>query len=114
MTANDERGCVAAALRALEVFEFDCREYIDCGEVEVALGLETDDGAWYEAAGVRRLADLMEPEPERVRRDPSPAGGFQCPSCRCISETWFTTPHGDKWTEAPVYCPNCGRKVMEE
>lgn len=57
---DDERREVARRLRELEVCEFD-GEFIDCGEVENALGLVSDDGAWYEAEGVTRLADLIEP-----------------------------------------------------
>lgn len=60
MVTDDERREVARRLRELEVCEFD-GEFIDCGEVENALGLVSDDGAWYEAEGVTRLADLIEP-----------------------------------------------------
>lgn len=60
MPTDDERREVARRLRELEVCEFD-GEFIDRGEVENALGLMSDDGAWYEAEGVTRLADLIEP-----------------------------------------------------
>lgn len=60
MTTDLERREVARRLRELEVCEFD-GEFIDCGEVESVLGLVSDDGAWYEAEGVTRLADLIEP-----------------------------------------------------
>ena len=60
VVSDDERREVARRLRELEVCEFD-GEFIDCGEVENALGLVSDDGAWYEAEGVTRLADLIEP-----------------------------------------------------
>lgn len=59
MTRNDQRRCIAESLRALDVFDIADGELYDRGEVEDVLGLVTDDGAWYEAAGVRRLADLM-------------------------------------------------------
>ncbi len=65
MSTNDERREVAETLRRLTASEYD-GEFFDCGEVEAALGLVTDDGSWYEAAGVRRLADLIEPESERT------------------------------------------------
>lgn len=48
-------------LRELVPCLFDDGEYIDCGEVEEALGLVNDDGAWYRADGVMRLAGLIEP-----------------------------------------------------
>ena len=60
MATDDERREVARRLRELEVCEFD-GEFIDRGEVENVLGLVSDDGAWYEAEGVTRLADLIEP-----------------------------------------------------
>lgn len=60
MKTYNERREVARRLRELEVCEFD-GEFIDCGEVENVLGLVSDDGAWYEAEGVTRLADLIEP-----------------------------------------------------
>lgn len=60
MTANDERRMrIAEGLRGLVAAELDDGEFYDRGEVEDVLGLVTDDGAWYEVAGVRRLADLM-------------------------------------------------------
>ena len=66
MATDDERREVARRLRELEVCEFD-GEFIDCGEVENALGLVSDGGAWYEAEGVTRLADLIEPSEPKVR-----------------------------------------------
>lgn len=59
MTRNDQRRCIAESLRALDVFDIADGEFYDRGEVEDVLGLVTDDGAWYETAGVRRLADLI-------------------------------------------------------
>lgn len=66
MATDDERREAARRLRELEVCEFD-GEFIDCGEVENALGLVSDDGAWYEAEGVTRLADLIEPSEPKVK-----------------------------------------------
>lgn len=66
MISDTERREVARRLRKLEVCEFD-GEFIDCGEVENALGLVSDDGAWYEAEGVTRLADLIEPSEPKVK-----------------------------------------------
>lgn len=59
MPVNDERMRIAEGLRGLPVGDLDDVELYDRGEVEDVLGLVTDDGAWYEAAGVRHLADLM-------------------------------------------------------
>lgn len=60
MISDEERREAARRLRGLEVCELD-GEFIDCGEVEDTLGLVSDDGAWYEAQGVIRLADLIDP-----------------------------------------------------
>lgn len=60
MATDAERRDVARRLRELVPCLFDDGEYIDCGEVEEALGLVNDDGAWYKADGVMRLADLIE------------------------------------------------------
>lgn len=62
MAIDEERRDVARRLRGLEPCLFDDGEYIDCGEVEEAIGLVNDDGAWYRADGVMRLADLIEPD----------------------------------------------------
>lgn len=59
MPANDERMRIADGLRGLTADDLDDGEFYDRGEVEHVLGLVTDDGYWYEAAGVRRLADLI-------------------------------------------------------
>lgn len=62
MITDEERREVAKRLRELDADDFGDGEYYDCGEVENALGLVTDDGAWYEADGVRRLANLIDPD----------------------------------------------------
>ena len=105
MPTNDERREVAETLRRLTASEYD-GEFFDCGEVEAALGLVTDDGSWYEAAGVRRLADLIEPEPERTCRIYDTDHGFE-DSIRCDAcQMTFRRP----W-QPFKFCPNCGAKV---
>lgn len=61
IVTDKKRHEVAHKLRGLEICELD-GEFIDCGEVEDALGLVSDDGAWYEAECVMHLADLIEPD----------------------------------------------------
>lgn len=101
---NEERRAVAKRLRGVEPVELDDGEFVDCGEVEAELGLRSDDGAWYEADAVRRLADLIEPEPERT----------------CAVEHWgggvFYLSCGHDSTEhvKPDYCPTCGARVVDE
>ena len=62
----EERREVAKRLRGIEAVQFDEGELVDCGEVEAELGLASDDGAWYRLEDVMRLADLIEPAPERT------------------------------------------------
>lgn len=62
---DDERREVARRLRLLEPSVFDDGEFYDSWEVLDALGVASNDGAWCEAASVRRLADLMEPSYSR-------------------------------------------------
>lgn len=110
MPTNDERREVAARLRELVADWFDDGEFYDRGEVEDVLGLATGDGAWYEAAGVRRLADLIEPE-ERTCRDDG-TGAFRCTRCGAFARRDAVM---DCTGQIPLrYCPNCGAKVMGE
>lgn len=114
MPTNRERRGVAARLRELVADWFDNGEFYDRGEVEDVLGLATDDGAWYEAVGVRRLADLIEPEErtcrmtvlENARGNPKYFLMYVCSEC-----------HGavvhDRY-DPIYYCPNCGARVVSE
>lgn len=124
MTTDDERREVARKLRELGVGDFGYGEFYDCAEVEDVLGLVTDDGAWYEASGVRRLADLIEPETERVcQMDKSEfadfaqeyEGLYSCHKCgeqtavlACVNE------NGDMEWVKPRFCGCCGSKVMSD
>lgn len=106
-TTDEERREVAARLRELAADWFDDGEFYDRGEVEDVLGLVTDDGAWYEAAGVRRLADLMEPEERTCRMEPTGDGSVVCSACRTeYTSRWL---HEGEYVER--YCPNCGARV---
>ncbi len=111
---DEERREVARRLRGVEPVELDGGEFVDCGEVETELGLRSDDGAWYEADAVRRLADLIEPAPERTCRviDHGTAvrGGLsllQCSSCGALN---YAQANGGAWR----HCPYCGAKVVSE
>ena len=102
MTTDDERREVARRLRSL------AGGYVTVGEMEDALGicmsspivdLERD------ARDLHRLADLIEPEPERTCRDTSPMSyKFTCSECH--SSYRFGSEH-KVW-----YCPYCGAKVI--
>lgn len=100
---NEERRAVAKRLRGVEPVELDDGEFVDCGEVETELGLRSDDGAWYEADAVRRLADLIEPT-ERTCVVEHRGGGVFYLSCghECAEHV------------KPDYCPTCGARVVDE
>lgn len=124
VVSDKERRATAQKLRGLEVGEFDDGEFYDCADVEDVLGLVTDDGAWYEASGVRRLADLIEPEPERTcTMDKSEFADFapeyeglhSCSKCgeetavlACVNED------GDMEWVKPRFCGYCGVKVVND
>lgn len=102
---DEERREVAKRLRGIEAVQFDEGEFVDCGEVEAELGLVSDDGAWYRLEDVQRLADLIEPEPERTcRLVEDSENRTACSECGasylCMSDASF--------------CPDCGAKVIEE
>lgn len=103
MPSDEERREIAAKLRELVADCFDDGEFYDRGEVECVLGLVTDDGCWYEAAGVRRLADFIESEERTCRMIDN--------GCElCCSECDWRHSYDDE----PAFCMGCGAKVVEE
>lgn len=124
MITDEQRREVANKLRELEVGEFDDGEYYDRAEVEDALGLVTDDGAWYEGNGVQHLADLIEPAAKRTCQMVEVETGepadyrdtdeviFHCTSCNAERGVFSYDVDGNVYTERPEYCPNCGAKVV--
>ncbi len=113
MINNDKRREVAKRLRELEIAEFDDGDFFDCGEVDEVLGLITDDGAWYEAKGVWRLAELID---RTVCHDVSnDFGKFTCSNCGCSLDTNDCDYEPTMWVDGkgmvPSYCPNCGKEI---
>lgn len=105
MVTNDERREIAARLRKqadklgpnMDAHEFAnyTADVLDVDENMMWYGMEL------------RLADLIEPEPERTCRDTSPMSyKFTCSECH--SSYRFGSEH-KVW-----YCPYCGAKVMDE
>lgn len=114
MISNDQRREVAKRLRGLEVCDYDGELY-DVGEVEIELGLVSDDGAWYEADGVRKLADLIDrPTCRNIGDDYM----FKCSECGAEFEP--VTVNGNEYGEVfytqlkPLYCAACGAEVVED
>lgn len=108
MPINDERRQVAARLRAIDDTEWThLREELRA--LDEALG--TAQGMPYALQTTwERLADLIEPEPERTcRMENIRAAGFNewdfnCSECGHLLTT-NTTYH-------PNYCSSCGAKVI--
>lgn len=110
MPTNDERRDVARKLRAID---YDAlKESLICAFLD-AIG-ETGYLDWVGVA--HRLADLIEPEPERTCRmtkiggDKVLAGWWKCSECGPVYP-----PCKDeiaKW--ALQKCPRCGAKVVSE
>lgn len=104
MISNDERREVAARLRKVKS-ECDERDYPWMAEdLMQALGFSTyeegEDGIF------DRLADLIEPEPERTCHFLNDGHGILwCDAQGCDYEM-------DDYLPIPKHCPNCGAKVV--
>jgi hypothetical protein len=116
MPTNDERRELAARLR--EPFDvLPQGRYYHASHTLFGMGLYTSSEVALRL-GVRRLADLIEPE-ERTCRDE--CGGeldFHCSECGChlylISiENEPSLVLGEAAIQ-PSFCPNCGAKVIRE
>ncbi|WP_417352160.1 hypothetical protein [Gordonibacter pamelaeae] len=108
MPTNEERREVAAKLRDFERLRTVFAESSICAFSD-ALGCGYLD--WEQTCA--RLADLIEPAPERTCRDiaePPKGGGFwPAPHFKC-SECGGEHVSIDYVS----YCPNCGAKVVDE
>lgn len=105
--SDDERREVAENLRTMTAFGCQYKEHF------YELLEETVMPEWefhsYDAVA-NRLADLIEPEPERtcnaeqIPYMPGCYEGYWCSVCHCIEFE----------SDKPNYCPNCGAKVVTE
>lgn len=105
---DEERRAVAARLRDFERLRPVFKESNVCAFLD-ALGIGSMD--WEHICA--RLADLIEPEPERTchMRDAHWDDGQCTWGCIC-SECGAKHEHkSGKWMN---YCPNCGAKVVAE
>ena len=99
MTSNEERRDLAARLRNYENLSESFRDSPICAFID-ALGL----GGYHDWKDVcSRIADLIEPDPERT--------------ClwKHIEGTWIMSECGERYDRVipDNYCPNCGAKVVE-
>lgn len=110
MLTNDERREVAEIMRDGTRFSvsscavaprlgLDCEEFETCAECESMLA--------------DRLADLIEPEPERTcRNEFGRCFAFECSECGVNVEGGDMLGHNSS-EGAFNFCPNCGAKVVE-
>ncbi len=126
MPTNDERRNVARKLRRLAE---NC-DGVVWVLVERHLGLTLDKrfiaGSVYTSESVSRLADLIEPEPERTCRMLEVETGevadyrdtdeviFHCESCHAERGIFSYDEDGNVYSARPEYCPYCGAKVVED
>lgn len=98
---DEERREVATRLRELEIHcWYDGMDEIDSLETAIgcAIGQDWQDQDWW-----NRLADLIEPEPERTCKNLSSGFLFVCSECN---------GQVTKWRVMPSYCPDCGAKII--
>ena len=99
MPTNEERRDVAKELRYTASHSLN--GYSFQRSVEGTVFGTIGDRPWRET--LTRLADLIEPEPERTtlvdRRVPSDQFCLNC---------------GNNWDDDWCYCPHCGAKVVDE
>ena len=101
MPTNEERRDIAAKLRNWESFRETFRESPICAALDV-LNVE----GYLDWRGVcERLADLIEPEPERTCGLRSRLTGPYCYEC---------TECGKGMKPEWVYCPHCGKQVTKQ
>lgn len=117
MPTNDERREVAARLRDYADSELTDNE-IWWGLRRIAYGGDYSylHHASYEL--LKRLADLIEPEPERTCRvyigEGTESGWWVCGSCGDLFDTLSSLACKRGRNSMPNYCPNCGAKAVGE
>ena len=104
MVSNEERREVAARLRDYDNLRESLRESPICAFLD-ALGVER----YMDWKGVcNRLADLIEPEPERTCTWTwnVEEGYWDCSNCGEISP--------EDYHKIPNYCPDCGTRIVKK
>ena len=116
MPTNEERREIAASLRSVteEERKLCFTEEILAGCIGTRQCLNEYDGTLDEWLILQRLADLIEPEPERTCKNVAAnADDFCCSECTAFArgamiddfDCWY--PIG----KVLVHCPNCGARV---
>ena len=123
MIADSERRAIAAKLRMLQSRQFRDEDKPEITTWEGIGAAVLPDDEWQRIDRLRsrdnrtqavrsvvagRLADLIEPEPERTCHDETESPmSFLCGECG-----WFWNDPEDELGFR--YCPNCGARVVEE
>lgn len=106
MITDDERRNVAARLRELE-HHYNKNWVVKCGElpapVDDAMHVCGIDRLAYGSEICKRLADLIEPVPERTCRMIDNGAEFCCSEC-----DWR-----HNYDDEPLFCAGCGAKVVQ-
>lgn len=114
MPTDDERRKIARKLRAAAVYLPDD---IDSDDLEMAIATTVCN---YDVPNVERLlnrlADLIEPEPERTCRDVGHNNKFVCSECSASLDYEGHWDEPTYWVDdvaaAVEYCPSCGARVI--
>lgn len=110
LPSNEERREVAERLRNTEIDNCGLTFSAHLGEaIGECVRLVSGHECLVEG-GLNRLADLIEPEPERTcrieRTSMNEFGIYDDLSCGHV--------HIRQWDSLPSYCPSCGAKVVSE
>lgn len=116
MITDDERRKIARKLRAAAVYLPDD---IDSDDLEMAIATTVCN---YDVPNVERLlnrlADLIEPEPERTCRDVGGNDKFVCSECSASLDYEGRWDEPTYWVDdvaaAVEYCPSCGARVKSD
>ena len=115
MPTNEERREVAARLRGI-VEKTWYTSWHELYTIKNACGCYDEQDS-QDMVLKDRLADLIEPEPERTCSDIAEGMRFECSECGCtVRLTCDDYPTITAYCLAlvPNYCPNCGAKVVDE
>ena len=121
MPTNEDRREVAARLRSIDSSKWCCysHEFDERMIAELMTACGCDSGQdWQDMCIEDRLADLIEPEPERtchkelMTTEDYAGTEVYCFGCSECGE-FLSYPDCYGLYDGPNYCPNCGAKVVE-
>ena len=115
MPTNEERKQVAARLREAKIENLGFYGFSAHLGESIGKCVRLVSGHYFLVEdGLNRLADLIEPEPERTCRNVgyySDSTRFECSECEFNGWVKWAKDGIDR---VPGYCPNCGAKAVEQ